>query len=329
MTARPEPILLTPATEAEWLAWRRQDVTSTEIAALFGVSPYETAFQLWHRKRGTLDRDVVVTERMEAGRYLEPAIAAWAADRLHLTIQPLKQYARHATVPRLGASFDFSIEGGANVDAAAGKGIAEIKNVSVEAARHWDLSREDAEIGEAPAHIELQLQAQLEVLDREYGYIIAAFGGNRLVTIYRERDRVIGAAIREMVTAFWASVDRDEAPAPHYARDAEAIARLYDVAVPAKLLDWRVEAPVGALDLLAEYAALGAAIKDADQRRDAIKAELLTLVGDAEKVLSPAGSLTLSMVGPATVRYERKPYRSFRFIPSRHAPLPALTTPTE
>ena len=42
--------VLDPADEAEWLAMRRQDVTSTETAALFGLSPYTTAFEVWHQR---------------------------------------------------------------------------------------------------------------------------------------------------------------------------------------------------------------------------------------------------------------------------------------
>lgn len=33
-------------TEEAWLAARKRDVTSTESAALFGMSPYLTAFEL-------------------------------------------------------------------------------------------------------------------------------------------------------------------------------------------------------------------------------------------------------------------------------------------
>ncbi len=34
-----ERVTLIPANEADWLAMREQDVTSTEVAALFGASP--------------------------------------------------------------------------------------------------------------------------------------------------------------------------------------------------------------------------------------------------------------------------------------------------
>lgn len=309
-----DPILLTPKDEAEWLLWREADLTSTETAALFGVSPYETYYALWQRKAGLLTREFPDTERMKWGRRLEATIAAGVAEDKQLTVVPFKVYARHGSVPRLGASFDYSIEGGANIDASAGKGILEIKNVDARiGAAYWDITDEDAEVGEAPPHIELQLQHQLEVANREYGYIAALFGGNRAVVIYRERDRVIGTQIRERAAAFWASIARNEPPAPAFPADAETVARLHGVAEPGKVLDWRIEAPDGAMALLAEYEQWGLKAKEAEEGRKVAKAKLLQLVGDAEKVVSAAGTLSLGMVGPSEVSYTREGYRMFTF----------------
>ena len=49
------------------------------------------------------------------------------------------------------------------------------------------------------------------------------------------------------------------------------------------------------------------------------KAELLQIIGEAEKVISDVGTVSAGIVGPATVSYERKPYRNFRFTPKRVA----------
>lgn len=313
------PIIIPYASEAEWLALREQDITSTETAALFGVSPYETAFELWHRKRGTLTRDFPDSERMKWGRRLEASIAEGVAEEKQLVIAPMKAYARHGSVQRLGASFDYEIIGGANIGPAAGKGILEIKNVDALIARtQWEVGDDD-EIGEAPAHIELQLQHQLEVMNRTYGYIAALFGGNRLVVIYRERDYAIGAQIRARVATFWESIATNTEPAPDFGRDAATIARLHGYAEAGKMLDWRIDAPDTALDLLAEYQAIGKQAKALELKRDELKARLLLMVADAEKVLTPMGSLTLSMVGPAEISYTRKPYRNFKFNPSGKA----------
>ena len=62
-------------TEAAWLKARQQDVTSTESAALFGMSPYTTHFELWHRKHSNTAPEFKSNERMKWGNRLEAAIA--------------------------------------------------------------------------------------------------------------------------------------------------------------------------------------------------------------------------------------------------------------
>jgi putative phage-type endonuclease len=60
----------------EW--W--QGMSASKIAAVVGLSPYESRFSLWHRMAGFTPPQSETTE-MRRGHYLEPAIAAWFADQ--------------------------------------------------------------------------------------------------------------------------------------------------------------------------------------------------------------------------------------------------------
>lgn len=64
---------------AEWSAARSSGLGGSEIAAVLGLSPWESRFSLWHRKKGiipaTPDNDA-----MSRGRRLEPVVASWFAD---------------------------------------------------------------------------------------------------------------------------------------------------------------------------------------------------------------------------------------------------------
>jgi putative phage-type endonuclease len=73
-TTTSPPLLIKTGTEEEWLAARRRGVTASEIAVVMGLSPYDSPFALYHRKRGDLP-DVEDTDAMERGRILEPYIA--------------------------------------------------------------------------------------------------------------------------------------------------------------------------------------------------------------------------------------------------------------
>lgn len=57
----------------EWHAARRNGVGGSEVAALLGISPYESRFSLWHRKKG-LVIPVEENPQMYWGKKLEPAI---------------------------------------------------------------------------------------------------------------------------------------------------------------------------------------------------------------------------------------------------------------
>lgn len=57
----------------EWHAARAQGIGGSEIAAVLGLSRWESRFSLWHRKAGTVPPQEENAE-MEAGKRLEPVI---------------------------------------------------------------------------------------------------------------------------------------------------------------------------------------------------------------------------------------------------------------
>jgi putative phage-type endonuclease len=71
-----------------WLQARANALGGSEIAAVMGLSPFESRFSLWHRKAGRLG-PVAETDEMYWGKALEPVIAAEFARRHpDLTVAP-------------------------------------------------------------------------------------------------------------------------------------------------------------------------------------------------------------------------------------------------
>lgn len=68
-----------PHDSPEWHAARAQGIGASEIAAVLGLSPYESHFSLWHRKAGIVGPQPV-NDDMRLGHYFEPAIARIFAD---------------------------------------------------------------------------------------------------------------------------------------------------------------------------------------------------------------------------------------------------------
>ncbi len=316
------PQIIHPESEQHWLALRTQDITSTESAALVGLHKRLTPFELYQRKSGAYVEAFEETERTRWGLRLQDPIARGIAEDHGVKVRRLSCYARHDSGARMGASFDYEIVGLGGEAASdlrrlyaeLGPGLLEIKNVDGLVFRDDWLTDDDGI--EAPAYIEVQLQHQLEVYNREWGGIAALVGGNRPIVVARRRDREVGKVLVDRINVLWKQVEHQTPPDPDFRRDLKVIAKLYGYAEPGKILDATGNERL--LDLAARYKELSAQVKNLDEDRKAIKAELLTLIGDAEKVLLGHGfSISASMIGPKEISYVREGYRDFRINQSK------------
>ena len=220
--------IIQPNDEKQWLELRTKDITSTEVSALFGISPYMTKFELWHRKH----RGEVVkfdpNERMKWGTRLQDAIAAGIAEENKWSVMRMTEYIRDPEL-RAGASFDFSLDTYESENSEPG--LLEIKNVdSLQFKNGW--TQDDEGNIEAPLHIEIQVQHQLMVSQRQFAYIGALVGGNKLVLIKRTRDENVIRRIREVIAEFWGTIEANIPPSPDFEKDADFIKDLYKYAEP-------------------------------------------------------------------------------------------------
>jgi putative phage-type endonuclease len=301
-----------------WLAERVKDITSTEVSALFGLSPYMSEFELWHQKRDQQVVEIEENERMTWGKRLESAIAHGAAETMGWDIESLDVYMRNEN--RIGSSFDFKI-----VNHADGDGILEIKNVDgIQYSRNWIEREGDIE---APEHIELQIQHQMEVADINWCALVALVGGNTQKVIYRKRDPEIGAEIRKRVELFWKSIDSNTPPSPDYTMDAEFIIKTLRGTATEGLV---AESNADIDDLLKQYSFVSKEVSDLTKIKEQYKAQILHMVGDASKVLSPLGTVSCGMTSPSqgtlitpdmvgTYIGGRKGFRNFRFTAKKGA----------
>jgi putative phage-type endonuclease len=306
--------------EQQWLAERTKDITSTEVSALYGLSPYKTEFELFHEKREGVVVKFPANERMKWGTRLESIIAQGAAEDQGWEIGKLNVYMRD-TAARIGSSFDFEILSSAN-----GKGILEIKNVDgLQYYKNW--IDDGAGNIDAPEHIEMHIQHQMEVSGYEWTALVALVGGNELKVIYRNRDSEIGKDIRSRVAAFWDAVQKNTPPSADYTRDAEFIIKqLHANANPGEEID--VSNDPALEDLVKQYRLCSQEYAAMDKLKDQYKAQLLERIGTASKVYSSIGTIscgnvsgsagtliTPEMVG--TTIGTRAGYRSFRFTPKK------------
>lgn len=343
------------ADRAAWLDERFKDVTSTEVSALFGLSSRCTAYELACLKAGKIEDTFEGNERTDWGTHLEAYIAQRISKVYGVSVQPKKHYMRIALVTEpevlndkgevmmpaiahgMGASFDFEITGVTDdqIDdnrlrqafGQYGRGLLEIKNVDYFVFKSdWTIGNEP----EAPAHIEVQLQAQLEVSDYGWGCIAALVGGNKLEIILRLRDEWVGAALRKKIIEFWTNIGNGIYPPISLPEDADIIRQLYSFAEPGKVLDARGPESSQLLIYMSEYAAAGADEKSAKDRKSTAQAQILQMIGDHERVLTDIGTITAGMIAPTWIEgYQKKGYRNVRVNIKKSSAVPEPTVVIE
>lgn len=315
---------IVPENEQAWLALRVKDITSTESSALFGVCPYTTEFELWHQKKNSQAVEYEENAFTLWGKRLQDAIAYGVAADNGWKIRKMNEYMRDPQL-RMGASFDFSIEGVKSIEEMNHqmtatqvearwirdeKGLLEIKNVFGMVFKDQWLEDDDGNL-EAPPHIEIQVQHQLAVTGRSFAYIAALVSGNKIALIKRTPDPVIIKAIRSRIADFWYKVASNTPPKPDFAKDSEFIASLYGYAEPGKVFDARGNEDFSLL--VTKYKELGDAARAAEATRQTIKARLLQEIQDAEKVIGDGWTISAGTVGPAEIEaHTRAAYRLFK-----------------
>jgi predicted phage-related endonuclease len=326
-------MMIYPKSREEWLALRHKYISSTESAALFGLSPYSTAFEVAVlKKEAAPPAEYEENERMTWGLRLQRAIAQGIAEDYGVKVRALSGY---ATLPaeRIGASFDFEIVGlkqADQEDSSAwdcnpvlrehyqefGPGVLEIKNVD-----GFIFKQEWAEVDgalEAPAHIEIQVQHQLLAIERSWAAIGALVGGNRIIVFPRRSDPEVAHAIREKIGRFWAGLAAGKMPDITLPQDAEVIRALYHYAEPGKVLDLQGVADSPIVELAAKHAEATKLKSAAEAHHKSTGALLMMGIGDAEKVLLDGYSVNAAQVEAAEVKaYTRQAYRSLRVYPKK------------
>lgn len=329
--------------EEVWKRLRRHDITSTESATLFDMSPYATRFQLFQQKKSLAIVEIEENLRMRLGKKFERYTAEVIAEEHGIKIRKVNRYMRLIDV-RMGASFDYEIIGlvepWAEPETALremyrkyGTGNLEIKCVDWYIFKDRWPKHDDGSI-EAPAHIEVQVQHQLHVSDRSWAALGILVGGNQTVVVIRQRFSDVGASIENRVREFWKSIRDNNPPEPSYPIDAEFVKKLYGYAEPNRLFD------AGALDDFAEiddgnggkktinynpmvqladqYSSALSREKLAKEDKVVAQAKIYAMIGEAERVVHPKFSMWTGSVGPSRVEaYDRDGYRGFKLTPKK------------
>lgn len=184
--------VFTPGTP-EWVAARRSRVGGSEIAAVLGLSPWDSLFSLWHRKAGSIGA-VEDSELMLWGRLMEAPIAQrFALRHPEFTVRRCGTYVHRdrdyqlISPDRLLFSRD------------------EWEPLEIKTAFSDEEWGEDG-TDEIPMHYRCQVLWSLDVFGRRRGRVAAYFGGDdyREYAVYH--DETDAAILRKRAGEFLTSL---------------------------------------------------------------------------------------------------------------------------
>ena len=289
----------------QWLAARSQDVTASVAAALLGIHPYCTSYELWARKTGRMpDQDVVPTitddsiifPPMMRGANLEAAALAMLPRLRPDWINPEvtngelyndgRVYFRDEAA-RIGATPD-----AIRVCPEHGLGIVQIKTVEANAwKRSW--INDDGGI-EPPLWIVIQAIIEAHMVGAKWARIGALVVGGELAfhLIDVPLHTAIVERIKQETAAFWEMIERGEVPEPDYSADADTIRKLYAPNPKAEPVD--LSADNALPELLDRREALKVREADgalASRERKPIDAELLHKLGTSSRASIAGGRI--------------------------------------
>lgn len=257
---------------------RSKHLGGGEIAAVMGISPWESPVELWKRKTNRAAPRPVDPIRegiLRRGRRLEPIVRAMAVDKLEqrgLSVELVKKNARYFDheLPWLTSEIDFEVilSGVAEIDGVEVRFnrelvTADCKTTAGFARRHWGVEDTDA----IPLHYAAQFMQGISLRNVDHCLCAALIGLDDVALYWITRDDVTIAAMRQRAEAFWVgNVLADVPPEPAKYSD---ISELYPVDNGRTL-----EATDEIADAARQHRSLGLQVKALEAQRAALALEI-------------------------------------------------------
>lgn len=245
-------------------AWARK-ITASKVAAILGVSPYDSPLSCWHKMKGNIPLEQE-TEDHRRGHYAEPAILAWWRDQhpeySHLALQPQFE---NPTLPWAAATPDGHATGEGVIDAG-------VEAKTARSLDDWGTPGTD----EIPAYYLVQTLFQMEISGLRRIYVPVWGSWFEMAEYVVDYDADLAAGIVARCAEFWASLEANEPPPLD---DTLATFQTLKALHPSIDDDVVVDLP---LDVAREFVESSIDFKAAEARKRAAQSAVLNAMGNAQ-----------------------------------------------
>jgi putative phage-type endonuclease len=192
-----------PNTE-QWHQLRASGIGGSEVAAILGLSPYVSAYTLWHRKKGLLAGQTP-NVGMSWGTRLEDVIAAkFAEDHPEMGVRRTGTW-RNLERPWMLGNPDRFITTPAG---RAPKAVLEVKTAHGSDTWQWGKSGTD----EIPPYYLTQVRWYLAVLGLDLAHVAVLIGGSDYREYTVQQDTADTELMISAAERFWVSLKSDTPP---------------------------------------------------------------------------------------------------------------------
>lgn len=270
---------ITNQTEEEWVAGRSEYIGASEVAAVVGVSPYDTPLDIWCRKTGRA-RPIESNYRMKRGNHMEPFILEELARDEGLDLDPAPYRLQHPDHPFICVNLD----GWCRMDEVP----LEIKATSSYNRRALqDLEQGDIKSNSSVECWYYQVHTHMLVTGAPFAWLAADCDG-KMYAIRIPRDSNLCNMIEQCLVEFWTEyVETDEMPQYSQAR-IDTLRGLYKIEDKEVV----VEADDELAKALKERHKYHEKAKECWNKRDELDARILELSGGAKRIKAPGVSAT-------------------------------------
>lgn len=193
---------------------RQGFIGGSDIASIFGVSPWKTAYELWEEKtsgwqqESSEARDKVLNR----GKKLEPLVIEMLQEERDVWVLERNQIHTDPEHPFLRCEIDFEYVTDPESYEAMHEGVGngDVKTVHPFAAKDWGEEGTD----EFPIYYCLQFMHGLMVTGRQVCMVAALIGADDLRVYEVKRDEELIAEIRKRAVSFWYDSIANRVPPP-------------------------------------------------------------------------------------------------------------------
>lgn len=289
----PDPIFVAEANTPEWLAARRHFLTASDAPKILGVSQYGTPLDVYADKKGLLPpQDDNVAMRM--GRRLECVVKD---EFCHVTGAEVEVYPCPMFRP---PSNEFM---SATPDAILITGdLLECKTTTWRTAKRFGEDESD----DIPEEWLCQVQQQLFVMGRDVARIAALIDGRTLKTFRVERNDALIELLIAAERKLWERIKNDDPPEPDWNHEHTVdLIRAMHGCTQGKTIRLDDEYQT----IWNRQVELAAIEKDAHDRRELLRAQILHRMGEAECAILPdETTISRIYVKGCHVEFDRKSY---------------------